>query len=153
MADIHLPPVDSTGWPARYRHAIEWWNTDSRDPHSALSRLLEEIRSRCVDFILFGGDILDYYDADTARHVVEMCRRRGLKAYFQIGNHDWEDANTRYVTRHMMVAVRRPTRHHAGTWWMRRPSSCQGRHAVMHVRSVLISLCDRQGRTVRAERN
>ena len=106
VADIHLPPVDSNRWPARYRHAIDWWNTDSRDPHSALSHLLDEIRSRSVDFIFFGGDILDYYDADTARHVVEMCRRRDLKAYFQIGNHDWEDANTRYVTHEYDASIR-----------------------------------------------
>ncbi len=106
VADLHLPPIHSDRWPARYRQAIEWWNVDSRDPHSAFEHLLDEICARSVDFVFFGGDILDYYDAETAAHVAEMCRRRGITAYFQIGNHDWEDAYTRYVSHAYTAAIR-----------------------------------------------
>ena len=106
VVDLHLPPVDEAAWPARYRHAIEWWNVDSGRPHATLPALLDQVAAAKVDFVFFGGDVLDYYDPATADYVVELCRQRGLKCHFQIGNHDYESDYLRFVTHECDAQVR-----------------------------------------------
>lgn len=106
VADLHLPPYPRDGWPQKYSGAIDWWNTNSRDPHASLPALLDQIRDRKVDFVFFGGDILDCYDSGTAERLINLCRERNLKAYFQIGNHDWEDNPIRYITHEYDGALR-----------------------------------------------
>jgi len=96
ITDLHLPPVNDR--PAEYRHGIEWWEEDSAYPLNTLPGLLDEVRDAGVDFVFFGGDTLDVYDATTANHVVQLCSQRGLECHFQMGNHDMEDMHTRYVT-------------------------------------------------------
>jgi len=106
VADLHLPPRSPDVFPARYRPAIDWWDTQFGHPQQVLPRLLDDIRARGVDFVFFGGDILDVYDPETASLVVDMCRERGLPAHFQVGNHDWEDEHIRYVTHECNMKAR-----------------------------------------------
>jgi len=98
VADLHLSPPSLESYPECYRPAIEWYDRRFGRPHRILPRLLDEICDRGVDFVFFGGDNLDVYHSDSASLLKEMCIERGLKAYFQIGNHDWNDANVRFVT-------------------------------------------------------
>ena len=106
VADLHLPPRWPDVLPARYRPAMAWWDARFGRPHRVLPKLLDDIRARGVDFVFFGGDILDVYDRETAAFLVEMCRDRSLPAYYQIGNHDWEDAHIRYVTHECSAEAR-----------------------------------------------
>ena len=106
VADLHLPPGNEDVWPTKYRQAINWWNIDSEYPHKVLPCLLDNIKAHGVDFVFFGGDILDCYHAETAELVVRLCRERNLPAYFQIGNHDWEDEYIRYVSHECEYDVR-----------------------------------------------
>ena len=106
VADCHLPPYPREVWPAKYRHAIGWWDARFGRPHEALPRMLDKIAACGVDFVFFGGDILDYYHAETAELVVELCRQRNLPAYFIMGNHDWHNAHVRYVSHAYDTAVR-----------------------------------------------
>ncbi|MDP7346956.1 MAG: metallophosphoesterase [Phycisphaeraceae bacterium] len=98
VTDLHLPGVPREGWPSRYRQAIQWWNVEMRFPDRAMGGLLDEISEAGVDVVFFGGDVLDYYDAGAAEHVVELCRQRGLTPRFQLGNHDYENEYVRFVT-------------------------------------------------------
>ena len=98
VADLHLPPVRAEAWPDKYRHAIEWWDTEFEHPNEVFPRLLDEIKSVGIDFVFFAGDNLDHYDPPTADYLVTACRQRGLACYFQLGNHDFEDTDIRYVT-------------------------------------------------------
>ena len=106
VVDLHLPPRSLDAVPRRYHHAINWWNIDSGRPHDRLPRLLDEVRDCGVDFIFFGGDVLDCYDRDAAVGVVEMCRQRDLACHFQFGNHDFESLHVRFVTHELDLAVR-----------------------------------------------
>ena len=36
VADLHLPPHPPDVWPAKYRHAIDWWDRRFAKPHQAL---------------------------------------------------------------------------------------------------------------------
>ena len=105
-SDFHMPPM-SENVPARYEHAIQWWAKAMGDPKAALAPVLDEIARFDVDFIFFGGDILDCFDAVTARHVREQCEQRGLKGYFQFGNHDIESWVMRFETHEFDADVRR----------------------------------------------
>ena len=98
VSDLHLPPVNEKDRPAKYRHGIEWWEKDMGYSLKVLPGLLDEVRDAGVDFVFFGGDTLDVYDAATADYVVQLCGQRGLECHFQMGNHDMEDMHTRYVT-------------------------------------------------------
>jgi len=98
ITDLHLQPVNEKDRPAEYRHGIEWWEKDFAYPLKILPGLLDEVRDAGVDFVFFGGDTLDVYDAATADYVVQLCSQRGLECHFQMGNHDMEDMHTRYVT-------------------------------------------------------
>ena len=106
VADLHLPPHPPDAWPPEYRQAIDRWDTEFGHPHQVLPGLLDDVCARGVDFIFFGGDILDVYHSETARLVVEQCRRRNVPACFQIGNHDWQDEHIRYVTHEWDAEVR-----------------------------------------------
>ncbi len=106
VGDLHLPPHPPDKWPPQYRSAIDWWNTAFRYPHQALPKLLDDICAHDVDFVFFGGDIFDYYHPETVQLVIDMCKDRDLPAYFQIGNHDWEDEYIRYVTHECDYEVR-----------------------------------------------
>jgi len=98
VSDLHLPPPSPDALRPCYRAAMRWWGVCLGHPREVLPRLLDDICSREPDFVFFGGDNLDGYHPDSAALLVEMCRERGLTAHFQIGNHDWEDERTRYVT-------------------------------------------------------
>ncbi len=98
VADLHLSPDPPSLWPQRYRHAMEWWNTSMNHPSQALPGLLDDIAACGVDFVFFGGDTIEYYHQEPASRIVRLCRDRGLKACFQLGNHDWETEHLRYVT-------------------------------------------------------
>ena len=106
VADLHLPPDPPDLWPKRYRRAIEWWDIEQKRPNAMLPGMLDEIQAQGVDFVFFGGDILDYYHPETADRVVRLCQERGLEAHFQIGNHDWETEHIRYVTNDLEPQVR-----------------------------------------------
>ena len=106
VTDLHLPPHPPEVWPAKYRHAIDWWNRRFAMPHQALPRILDEAKECGVDFVFFGGDVLDYYHPETADLVVELCRQRGLGAHFLMGNHDWNDDFTRYESSKFADEVR-----------------------------------------------
>jgi hypothetical protein len=98
VGDLHLPPDPPDLWPRRYQHAIGWWDKASNRPNRRLPAILDEVRSADVDFVLFGGDILDFYHPEPAARIIGLCRERGLTTYFQLGNHDCESAHARYVT-------------------------------------------------------
>ena len=98
VTDLHLPGVPREDWPARYRHAIDWWNVEMGRPDRIVGDLLDRVGQAGVDFVFFGGDMLDYYHAGAAEHLIELCRQRGLRAHFQLGNHDYEDEYLRFVT-------------------------------------------------------
>ena len=96
VVDLHLPPLDQDRWPAEHHRAIEWWNIVMGRPQQRLPLLLDEVQAAGVDFVYFGGDLLDCYDRATAEHLVDLCRQRDLACYFQIGNHDYETLDIRY---------------------------------------------------------
>lgn len=98
VTDLHLPGVPRDAWPGQYRSAIEWWNQELGYPDQVVETLLDEIKAARVDFVFFGGDVLDYYNAGTAKHLLEMCQQRGLTAKFQLGNHDYESEYLRFVS-------------------------------------------------------
>ena len=106
VVDLHLPPRRDEAWPAKYRHAIQWWNIECGRSHQRLPGLLDAIKDAEVDFVFFGGDVLDYYDPETADYVVALCRERDLTCHFQIGNHDYETDNIRYLTHEIDFEVR-----------------------------------------------
>jgi hypothetical protein len=60
--------------------------------------VLDEIQAAKVDFVLLGGDLLDCYDSRAAEQLLRLIQERGLTAYFQLGNHDWEPHEIRYRT-------------------------------------------------------
>ena len=98
VTDLHLPGMPSGDWPAKYRHAIKWWNQNMGYPDQVVPKMLDQISEAGVDFVFFGGDVLDYYDAGAAQHVLDLCRERGLAARFQLGNHDSENEYIRFIS-------------------------------------------------------
>ena len=107
ITDLHLPPWPREDWPDRYAHAIDWWDQECEHPHDGLPVLLDQISAAGVDFVFFGGDSLDVYDAPTACRLAELCRQRDLNCYFSFGNHDFESLEIRYVTHDHAPEVRR----------------------------------------------
>lgn len=105
VTDLHLPGIPTDAWPAQYRHGIEWWNVDMGYPDRIVGDLLDRVGQAEVDFVFFGGDVIDYYDAGAAEHLVEACRRRGLRPYFQIGNHDAENHYLRFISHEFDAGV------------------------------------------------
>ena len=97
VTDLHLPPDPPDLWPAEYRHGIAWWDAEFKHPSRRLPGLLDEIRSWGVDFVLFGGDVLDTYHPEAAARVLRLCRERGMQGRFQFGNHDCEPPHIRYL--------------------------------------------------------
>jgi hypothetical protein len=84
--------------------------------------MLDEIAERGVDFVFFGGDTIDYFHPEPARRVVESCEKRGLTAFFQLGNHDSEDLHSRYVSHEYEPANRQNSTHDlCSLWKMERP--------------------------------
>ena len=106
LCDFHLAPL-SEDVPSRYRHAIQWWGEALSDPQAALAPVLDEVNRYDVDFVFFGGDILDCFDPVTAQHVIDQCEQRGLKGYFQFGNHDIESLVMRFETHAFNADARR----------------------------------------------
>ncbi len=97
LTDLHLSPgVTSTG--PRYSNAVDWWDQAFGRPVGMLPRLLDEIAETGVDLVVFGGDNLDFFDADVAAQVRQMCTDRQLRPCFVFGNHDFEATETRFVT-------------------------------------------------------
>ena len=106
ITDLHLPPVDRTRWPDLYAHAIDWWDREFEHPHQRLPHLLDDAKDHGVDFVFMGGDNVDVYDAETADHIIQLCKQRDLTCYFSFGNHDFESYEIRYVTHDNVPAVR-----------------------------------------------
>jgi len=106
ITDLHLSPVNRNHWPARYAHAIDWWDRDLEHPHQTLPHLLDTAKGHGVDFVFMGGDNIDVYDGETADYLVELCNQRDLTCYFSFGNHDFESYEIRYVTHDIVPAVR-----------------------------------------------
>ena len=107
ISDLHLPPYRKEAWPARFADAIGWWDTEFEHPNAVLPGLLDQAQEAGVDFVFFGGDNLDVYDAATADRMVELCHERGLGCYFSFGNHDFETYDIRYITHDHVPEVRR----------------------------------------------
>ena len=106
ITDLHLPPWPRDSWPAKYAHAIGWWDEDSHHPHAGLPGLLDEVKESGVDFVFFGGDSLDMYDPAMADRLIEMCQQRGLTSYFSFGNHDFESYEIRYILHENVPQIR-----------------------------------------------
>lgn len=119
VADLHLSPDPPALWPPQYRNAIQWWDIEMKHPNRTLPKMLDEIRSAAVDFVFFGGDVLDYFHSESAERVVRLCRQRNLTAYFQLGNHDWESDRIRFVTHEYDADLRAVTAERLrGIWRM-----------------------------------
>ena len=106
VTDLHMAPHPPELWPKPYRRAVEWWAIEMKWPGTVLPGVLDDIQAAGVDFVFFGGDVLDYYHPEPADRVVRLCRERGLEAHFQIGNHDWESDYIRYITHDLDADVR-----------------------------------------------
>ena len=117
VTDLHLPGMPPSRWPADYRQAITWWNTDMGRPQRIFGRLLDRIAASQVDFVFFGGDLLDYYHQATADHLLELCRKHRLQAFFQIGNHDTESLEVRFVTHQFDAAGHAASARRLCTQW------------------------------------
>ncbi len=97
ISDVHLypPPDDRDSINEAYRQiscngSLRALETPYNTLVAQLAAMLDEVKARRDDFVLWTGDILDTYDPETASLVVELCRERGLPCYFQMGNHDWD---------------------------------------------------------------
>lgn len=97
VADTHLypPPTDRNDINEEYRATscsgvLKALNTPYALLEQYLGRMLDDMKTCGVDFVSFSGDILDCYHPESARLLVELCAERGLPAYFQMGNHDWD---------------------------------------------------------------
>ncbi len=106
ITDLHLPPLSRERHPARYAHAIDWWQHEFEHPFARLPGLLDDIKAHDVDFVFMGGDNIDVYDGEMADHIVDLCRRRDLPCYFSFGNHDFESYEIRFITHDIDLAVR-----------------------------------------------
>lgn len=109
ITDLHLTPETTSDSEQPYRAAIEWWDHAMNRPHRIIPKLLSEIREANVDFVLFGGDNLDCYQPHTANRLVDLVHEFGLVAFFQSGNHDWENMHIRYVTHSFDALLRNET--------------------------------------------
>ena len=97
LADTHLypPPDDRNDVNHAYRATSCNQGLKSLDmPYTCLerylARMLDDTKACGADFVSLGGDILDCYHPETARMLGELCAERGLPAYYQMGNHDWD---------------------------------------------------------------
>lgn len=102
VTDLHLAPEDRDP----HQHAIDWWEQEMDYPWTRLPQLLDEIQAANVDFVVFGGDQLDCYDAASANRLATLCRERELRSIFGLGNHDYENLHIRYVTHEFDADVR-----------------------------------------------
>jgi 3',5'-cyclic AMP phosphodiesterase CpdA len=109
VTDLHLPPDPPDLWPAECRHGIAWWDAEFKHPSRRLPGLLDDIGNRNVDFILFGGDVLDTYHPESAARVPRLCRERGLTGVYQFGNHDCEPPHVRYMPNPLTGEIRDDT--------------------------------------------
>ena len=106
ITDLHLPPCRRESWPARFAHAIGWWDDEFEHPNEVLPGLLDTVKAAGVDFVLMGGDNLDVYDSETADRIVQLCHERDLACHYSFGNHDFESYDIRYITHENVPAVR-----------------------------------------------
>ena len=97
-ADFHLLPDPPALWTQKYRQAINWSQSIFLDPNKSGKVILQEIQKSGVDFIFLGGDIIDYYNLEPASRIKALCKNHGLPAYYQLGNHDFEDEHSRYIS-------------------------------------------------------
>ena len=97
VVDLHLFADPPDLWDERYRPRIEWLQKAWRNPSRTAVRVLDDIAETGVDFVSFGGDVLDFYHPEPAERILRLCRERELKAHFVIGNHDWESYEHRFV--------------------------------------------------------
>jgi len=86
---------------------MDWWDTVLKTPSETIAPMLDAICQMEVDFVFFGGDMLDYFDPRSAEHLVELCRERNLKAYFMLGNHDEESLEQRFGSQRVDVPARK----------------------------------------------
>lgn len=67
---------------------------NDRNSHIGFQRALDDVLSRGIDFILFGGDNIDAYhlqetEAESLyKKFKDEVEKRGIEAYYTIGNHD-----------------------------------------------------------------
>lgn len=109
VTDLHLTPEPGDDSEKPYAFAIDWWDRTMNRPHQVLPKLLAEIRAAKVDFVFFGGDNIDCYQPKMAERLVELTAQFGLRAFFQSGNHDWENFYLRYITHEYNAELRSST--------------------------------------------
>ena len=98
ITDLHWPPPPAN-WDEVNREyqaiscsgGLRPVQTPLRQLQEELGAMLDEIQARGADFVLFGGDNIDCYHPQTARLLLTACQERGLRAYFVMGNHDWDE--------------------------------------------------------------
>ncbi len=95
ITDLHLHPAPEL-WPEEYVSQIEWWDVEFNRPASLLPGILDQVAQRGVDFVLFTGDNIDHYSPEAAKMYVDECAKRGLRAHFVFGNHDFQPEPVRY---------------------------------------------------------
>ena len=120
LTDLHLSPGRAAAG-SRYGSAADWWDRAFGRPAGMLQRLLGEIADAGVELVVFGGDNLDFYDADLARELEEMCAARHLRSCFVFGNHDWESAQSRFETHDVDAPEREQNRAALASIWHMTP--------------------------------
>jgi hypothetical protein len=97
VADTHLYPPPENRDDINHAYRATSCNKDLKSlvtPYARLeqliTRMMDDIAACEVDFVSFSGDILECYHPESARMLVDLCAERGLTAYFQMGNHDWD---------------------------------------------------------------
>ena len=122
VCDLHLAPDPLKVRNEKHRNSIEWWEKVFRYPAQVLPNLLDEIARMNVDFVVFGGDILDGFHVETAASIRRLCEERDLSYYFQFGNHDCEDLPTRFGSDEYNAEVRSLVQSKLNTiWGMKNP--------------------------------
>ena len=120
LTDLHLSPGRAAAG-FRYGRAADWWDRAFGRPAGMLQRLLGEIADAGVELVVFGGDNLDFYDADLARELEEMCAARHLRSCFVLGNHDWESPQSRFETHDVDAPEREHNRAALASIWHMTP--------------------------------
>lgn len=95
ITDLHMHPPREF-WPEKYYQPIEWWDVEFWRPADLLPKLLDEVAEQGVDFVIFTGDNLDHYSPEAADLYVTECAKRGLRAHYVFGNHDFQPEPVRY---------------------------------------------------------
>ena len=120
LTDLHLSPGPERAGP-RYSGAVEWWDQVFGRPVGMVQRLLDEIARVGVDLVVFGGDNLDFFDAEVAAQVREMCTQRQLRPCFVFGTHDFEATETRFVTHDVDAPEREANQAELARIWQMQP--------------------------------